>query len=221
MLKWNKLKLHSFLAQHPKMRLIEYGEDQVIVEGEYNLNARMDGFETIQETYKLRIIFPARYHRYLPKVIELDNHIPRDLDYHTYKDGSFCLGSEIKLKSILFEHPSIIDFTEKILNPFLYAVSYKMQYDFYPFGDLDHGEDGLVDDYQFLFNVPDKSAVLQVLRALGKRPRVANKLQCPCGCGKRIGVCNYRFNLQRWRRIERLRWFRNHLKQFFPAKHEN
>ncbi len=169
MSKWNELKLQDFLSLHPRMRLTEYGDEQVVVEGEYYLNAQMDGYEIIQDTYKLRVIFPNRYPKSLPKVTELDNRIPRDSDYHTYENGSFCLGSEIKLKSILFEYPSIIDFIEKILNPFLYAVSYKLQYDLYPFGELDHGEKGLVDDYKHLFNVSDKASVLQVLRALGKK----------------------------------------------------
>lgn len=218
MSKWNELKLQDFLALHPKMRLIDYDEKQIVVAGEYFLNAKMEGYEAIQETYNIQIIFPARYPKSLPKVIEIGNHIPRNSDFHTYNDGSFCLGSDMTLKSILFEHPLINDFIEKILNPFLYAVSYKLQYDIYPFGELDHGEGGLVDDYQRLFNVPDKTSVMQVLYALGRKKRVANKLQCPCGCGNRIGKCNYRFKLYRWRRLERLRWFRIHLAEMFDFK---
>lgn len=199
------------------MRLTEYEDERAVIEGEYYLNAQMDGYEAIQETFKLRVIFPPRYPRSLPQVTEIGNRIPRNLDYHTYDDGTFCLGSEIKLKSILFEHPSITDFIQRILDPFLYAISYKLRYDFYPFGDLDHGEDGLIDDYQRIFNVPDKASVLQVLRALGKRKREANKVLCPCGCGGRVGKCDYRFDLQRWRRLERRRWFRTHLSEFTPV----
>ena len=200
------------------MRLSEYGDERVVVEGEYYLNAEMDGYEAIQETYKITIIFPARYPRSLPQVTETGNRIPRNSDHHTHENGSFCLGSEIKLKSILFEHPSVIDFIKRILDPFLYNISYKLRYDLYPYGELDHGEDGLIDDYQRLFNVPDKASVLQVLRALGKRRRDANKLPCPCGCGERIGKCDFRFNLQRWRRLEKRGWFREHLSKFTPVK---
>jgi hypothetical protein len=218
MSKWHELKLQELLSSQPRMRLIEYGDEQAVVEGEYFLNAQMDGYEAIKETYKLRIIFPVRYPRSLPQVTETWNRIPRNLEYHTSDNGTFCLGSEIKLKSILYEHPSIIDFIKKILDPFLYAVSYKLRYNFYPFGDLDHGEDGLIDDYQRFFNVPDKASVLQVLRALGKRKSEANKLLCPCGCGVRIGKCNYRFKLEHWRRLENRRWFREHLLEFTPDK---
>jgi len=217
MSKWDNLKLQEFLSLYPRMRLAEYGDEQAVIEGEYFLNAQMDGYEAIQETYKLRIIFPPRYPRSLPQVIELGNRIPKNSDYHTNKDRTFCLGSEIRLKSILFAHPSILDFIKKILDPFLYAVSYKLRYNFYPYGDLDHGEDGLIDDYQRLFNVADKASVLLVLRALGKRKREANKLPCPCGCRQRIGKCDFRFNLQRWRRLEKRRWFREHLSEFTPV----
>jgi len=220
MAKWDELNLQEFLSLHPRMRLALYGDERAVVEGEYYLNAQMDGYEAIQATYKLRIIFPPHYPRSLPQVTEIGNRVPRNLDYHTYDDGTFCLGSEIKLKSILFEHPSIIDFTRKILDPFLYATSYKLRYDFYPFGDLAHGENGLIDDYQLIFNVPDTESVLQVLKVLGKRKREANKLPCPCGCGQRIGKCDYRFKLQRWRRLEKRRWFREHLSEFTPAKKE-
>ncbi len=200
------------------MRLTEYGEERVVIEGDYYLNAQMDDYEAIQETYKLRTIFPARYPRSLPQVFEIGNQIPKNSDHHTNKDGTLCLGSEIKLKSILFEHPTIIDFSEKIIDPFLYAVSYKILHNIYPFGELDHGEAGLIDDYQHFFSVPDKASVLQVLRALGKRKRDANKLLCPCGCGQCIGKCDFRFNLERWRPLATRQWFRDHLSEFTPVK---
>ena len=86
------------------MRLAEYGEERIITEGEYNLNAQMDGYEAVRDSYKLQIKFLTRYPKSLPKVIETGNRIPRNPDHHINGDGSFCLGSEIKLKSILFEY---------------------------------------------------------------------------------------------------------------------
>ena len=206
------------MTLHPRMRLVELNSQQVVIEGKYELDAQMKGFEPILDTYQLQIVFPADYPRSLPTVRESEKRIPRTADYHTYKDGSFCLGSDIKLKSILFEYSTVTEFVEKILDPFLYAVTYKVEHDIYPFGDLDHGEDGLIDDYQQLFNVKGKAAVLLVLAALGKRKREANKLPCPCGCRRRIGKCDFRFDLQRWRELDRRRWFREHLSKFTPIE---
>ena len=210
MAKWDHLKLQDFLSLHPKIRLTELGEE-CVVEGEYWINAQMKGYNPIRDTYHIKIVFPPGYPRSLPVVYETDSRIPRELDYHTYKNGSLCLGSEIKLKSILFESSTIADFVENILNPFLYAVSHKLLYNVYPFGELDHGEDGLIDDYQRVFNVAGKVPVMLVLVALSKRKRNANKLPCPCGCGFRLGKCDFRFSLKKWRRLDKRRWFKEHL----------
>lgn len=205
------------LSSHPQLRLVDFSDEKIVVEGDYNLNAKMDGYKVIQGTYLIRITFPANYPKTLPIVAELDKTIPRHIDYHTYPDGSFCLGSEIKLKSTLYDYPTATDLIEKVVEPFLYKIVHKLKYGVAPYGELDHGEAGLVHDYQRLFNVKDKTSVLQVLRALGKRKREANKLLCPCGCGLRIGKCDYRFNLQRWRRLDRRRWFKNYLKKFITS----
>ena len=199
------------------MRLAVFGQESITIEGDYSINAQMEGFKAVKDSYQLRINFPKEYPRSLPTVIDTENRIPRRPDYHTYDDGSFCLGSEIKLKSILFDAPSVIDFANKILDPFLYAVSYRLKYNVYPFGELDHGESGLIDDYQRLFNVKGKGSVLLGLAALGKRKREANKLLCPCRCGVRLGRCDFRFYLQKFRLLDRKRWFRDHLSDSFTA----
>ncbi len=214
MSKWETFKLQEFLTQHPSMRLVELNAQQVVIEGEYEIDAQMQGFEPILDTYQLQIVFPPDYPRSLPTVKESERRIQRTADFHTYEDGAFCLGSAIKLKSILCEFPTITEFVRRILDPFLYAITYKIKHDVYPFGDLDHGEAGLIDDYQCLFNVKGKAAVLLVLAALGARKREANKLPCPCGCKRRIGKCDFRFGLQHWRQLDRRRWFREHLSKF-------
>lgn len=216
MSKWDDLQLHEFLSLNPKMRLVEFGEGGVVVEGDFDINAKATGFNLIQDTYKLKIVFSKDYPRTIPFVSEMDYRIPRNSEHHVYSNGSFCLGSELKLKVILSNAPSVPKFVSEILEPFLYSVSYKLKYDEYPIGELDHGEDGLLDDYEQLFGVKGKAAVLKTLSALGKRKRVANKLQCPCGCKIRIGKCDFRFKLVDWRFLDKRSWFREHLKSFTP-----
>lgn len=194
------------------------GDDGIVIEGEYDLHAQMSGFNAINDSYKLKVVFPKEYPRIIPKVTESANRLPRDSAYHTYKDGSFCLGSEIHLKKILHKNSAITAFFDEILVPFLYSVTYKIKYDIYPNGDLEHGEAGLIDDYERLFNVTGKSSVLKVLEILGKRQRVANKCPCPCGCGVRLGKCDFRFTLIKWRSLDKRVWFRNHLSKSFTPE---
>ena len=215
MSKWVRLELQEFLATNPKMRLTHFDDASSVIEGEYNVDAQMDGFNPIHQSYDLKIVFPEGYPKEIPTVTETKQTIPRNPDYHTYDDGSFCLGSGLKLKEILSETPNVSDFIGKILDPFLYSISYKLKYHEFPNGDLAHGEEGLIDDYERLFNVKGKRSVLRVLEALGKRKRVANKLRCACGCGKKLGACDFRVSLIKWRKLDKRRWFRDHLSQSF------
>lgn len=212
---WGKIGLEDFLAAHPKIRIAEINGDKVELAGEYHLKAKLAGSQLVDKTYQLRVVFSRNYPSELPKVMDEGKYFPCNHDYHTYSDGSFCLGSELKIKSLLRDDYSITVFFEKVIDVFLYAVSHHIEYGSFPYGELAHGEQGLIDDYGELFGLSGKLAVLRALQALGKRKREANKLPCPCGCVQRLGRCNYRLVLNKFRGIERRRWFKKHLKESF------
>ena len=212
---WSGIGLDDFLASHPKIRIAEINKDKVDLAGEYYLKAQLKGGQLIERIYQLRLICPSDYPNTLPKVLDEGGYFPRRQEYHTYSDGSFCLGSDLKIKSILRDDHSLTAFFEKIIVRFLYAVSHFIEFGNFPYGELAHGEQGLIDDYGEMFGLKGKLSVLRALQALGRRKREANKLTCPCGCGLRLGHCEYRFVLNEFRNIERCRWFRQHLKEFF------
>lgn len=212
---WDALGLEDFLAGHPRIRIAEINDDRLVLAGEYHLRAQLAGSQLIDRTYRLKLVCPRDYPAKLPKVIDEEKYFPRNQEYHTYGDGSFCLGSELKIKSLLRDEHSLSVFFKEIVDRFLYAVTHRIEFGNFPYGELAHGEQGLVDDYGEMFGLSGKLAVLRALRALGKRKREANKLPCPCGCGLRLGRCNYRFVLNGFRNIARRRWFRQHLKDSF------
>lgn len=215
MLKWDDLDLSGFLASQSKMRLVSYDDAEITLAGTYRCQAQKVGHHAIDEQYPLKIHFPPRYPLAIPTVIETGGRITRHPDFHTYMDGSFCLGSEIRIRDIIRENPRLTDFSEKVLDPFLYSVSHKIRYGDFPYGELAHGEPGLIDDYERLFHVRGKKAVLGVLQALGVRKRVANKLPCPCFCGYRMGRCDFRFQVEGWRNLARRQWYRQHAEECF------
>lgn len=212
---WEYIGLKEFLSTYPNIRLIDVDADKIKLEGEYRLKAQLVGSQLIDRTFSLRLVCLSDYPSTLPTVYDLTDYFPRDQDFHTYSDGSFCLGSDLKIKSILTSDSSLINFFEKVVVRFLYAVSHRIEFGNFPYGELAHGEKGLIDDYSELFRVDGKASVLQALKALGLRKRVANKLPCPCGCNKRLGSCKYRFFLNEFRGIERRFWFREHLQEAF------
>lgn len=212
------LQLEDFLSRNPSLRISNFESNIIELEGGYYLDAQMEGFEHICDDFELRIRFSRRYPSELPKVFETAGKIPRNADHHVNGDGSLCLGSDIKLKSILIKDHRVCAFGSQILDPFLYSLSYKIRHGVFPYGELAHGEDGLIEDYENLFGVNGKSAVLGVISALGARKRVANKMRCPCGCHQRLGRCDFRFHIAQWRDLGRRRWFRQHLEHFQPIE---
>lgn len=212
---WDVLGLEDFLTAHPRIRIIEINAERLVLAGEYHLKAQLAGSQLVERIYRLKLICPHYYPEKLPIVIDEEIYFPRNQEYHTYGDGSFCLGSELKIKSLLRHDLSLSVFFEKIVDRFLYAVTHRVEYGNFPYGELAHGERGLVDDYGDMFRISGKLAVVRALQALGKRKREANKLPCPCCCGLSLGHCDYRFFLNGFRNIERRRWFRQHLNDSF------
>jgi hypothetical protein len=186
---WKAVGLETFLSAYPNIRLVDVHADKVELQGEYQLKAQLAGSRFIERTFSLKIVCPSDYPRALPVVFDTAGYFPRNQDFHTYSDGSFCLGSDLKIKSILKADSSLTTFFEKIVVRFLYSVSHRVE-----FGN---------------------ASVLRALKALGLRKREANKLPCPCGCGDRLGSCDYRFVLNEFRQVERRRWFRDHLQEAF------
>lgn len=212
---WDALQLDEFLAGNPGFRIVEINKERVVLSGKYHLKAQLAGSQIIDKTYRLKFTCVNDYPRTLPLVVDEGRYFPRSDEFHTYSDGLLCLGSELKIKSILKVDRSIKAFFDNIVDPFLYSVSHRIEHGEYPFGELAHGEQGLIDDYTEMFGLKGKAPVLVAFRALGKRKREANKLPCPCGCGLRLGRCDYRFTLNGFRNIERRRWFREYMEKSF------
>ena len=212
---WDTLGLEEFLAAHPRIRISEINDEQLVLAGKYHLRAQLAGSQLVDRTYRLKLLCPRDYPKKLPTVVDEEEYFPRNQEYHTYGNGSFCLGSELKIKSLLKDDYSLSAFFDEIVDGFLYAVTHRIEYGNFPYGDLDHGEQGLVDDYGEMFGISGKLAVIRALQALGKRKREANRLPCPCSCGLRLGRCDYRLVLNGFRNIECRRWFRQHIKNSF------
>lgn len=98
---WDFVGLEDFLVAHPRIRISAIDDELLVLEGEYHLRAQLAGSGLIDRDYRLKLICPRDYPKKLPTVIDEEKYFPRNQKYHTYADGSFCLGSELKIKSLL------------------------------------------------------------------------------------------------------------------------
>lgn len=57
--------------------------------------AQKDGFDEIEDSYRLRVVIPGQFPNVRPQVFETAGRIAEG--YHAMADNSFCLGSPIPI----------------------------------------------------------------------------------------------------------------------------
>ena len=178
------------LSAHPGMALRPSQDGDIHLRGRFRFSASTTGSPVVEDAFQLHIKISRRDKDRLPLVYETGGRIPMDGNHHVNPDGSLCLGAPLRLHKILGRNYSLIDFVERCVIPFLYAISLaEAGYPRFQFGELAHGANGLVDDYLRLFGCSSKEVLVRHLRSLTLKKRHANKQLCPCCCGRKLVKC--------------------------------
>ncbi|MBU2646979.1 hypothetical protein KKI24_19885 [bacterium] len=201
----------QFLCDYPGMSTAPSSDTGVCLRGKFRFKADVSGSDEIVDSYNLEIVVPDKFPRALPKVKETSGKIPRDGNFHVNPDGTLCLGAPLRLLKKVHSAPNLTGFADKCLVPYLYAVSYKLIHGGeFVFGELAHGDQGVVDDYSVLLGLKERHQITQAIQLLGVKKRIANKKPCPCGCGKRLAACPFRQKLNEFRKMAPVLWFKAH-----------
>lgn len=210
--------LNEFLTEYPEMSLAPTRGNETILKGIFSFSAQPKGKILINDSYRLRIVIPWEFPKITPEVFEIGRKIPRDGQHHVNPDDTLCLTSPLRLRQRLQQDPTLDGFTRNCLLPYLYNISHKIKYGSFPFGELAHGIEGEIADYLVLFNLKIPEQVIKTLFLLGIKKRIANKKSCPCGCGKRLGVCHFHYKVNNFRKLAYRSWFKIHLNKLGSMK---
>jgi hypothetical protein len=214
MLAPERWKLEDFMSDYPGMKLRPSSHVQIRLTGTFAFYGNHPESGELSDSYRLEIQIPDQFPHELPVVKEIGRKIPGpghpdQKKYHVNDDGSFCLGSPLRLKMAIVDNSTLPCFADRCLVPYLYAVSRKLKHGGdLPFGELEHGPEGLISDYADLLGLDNRSSVIEAFKLLGMRKRLANKRSCPCGCKNRLGSCKFHFKLLNIRKIAHRSWFR-------------
>ncbi len=201
--------LEQFLTEFPRMALRPGADSVLLLRGIFDFTAQRKGGALITDAYALSIRIPQDFPADLPTVVELERKIPRDGNHHVNSDETLCLGAPLRLLRALAHEPTLIGFVHTCVVPYLYAVSHKLRFGGpFVFDELAHGAKGVLADYADLFKLARPTQAEAALRLLGMKKRRANKLRCPCGCGRRVGVCRLNSRLKEFRLLASRSWFR-------------
>lgn len=202
----------DFLRDYPGMSFAPMRASGFTLRGTFSFTANYKEAPSITDSYSLKIFIPEKFPHALPQVTELNNKIPRDFKHHINPDDTLCVGSPFRVLMKIHKQPTINKYAEECLVPYLYAMSHKLTYGGeFIFGELKHGDEGVLDDYLDILGLDQHKQTLYALELLGKKKRVANKMLCPCECGKRLGVCPIHNKINELRRVAHRSFFKKQL----------
>lgn len=202
--KWGRWDVDGLLQSFPRLSVRPSPLDSLVIAGTFDFVAEFDE-NRISDSYEIEIRIPQSFPHRVPSVREVAGRIPKK--FHKLDDGSLCLGSRLRLHLMVAYCPTISDFARKAIIPYLYTYSYHERHGDFPYGDLDHGVAGLIDDYKRIFQVNNRKAVERMIYLAASEKRKANRHPCPCGSGRRVGKC-HNLALNRLRRRLGRSWFR-------------
>lgn len=182
--------LEEFLRCYPGLRILPTAGDSLEVGGRLRFHLQEPSEDPIEDVYEVLIRFPANFPVGIPTAFEKGGRIPRS--HHTQPDESLCLGAATALRLKLGPGSTLGRFVEEILIPYLFQFSFFEKYGRMPFGELRHGVLGLLDYFTGLYKVTNARAAKELVRLTSLKRRRANKAQCPCGSGRRLGRCHNR-----------------------------
>lgn len=180
--------LEEFRHRQPKMSVIFREGGGLGLSGQFCFRAQHGSLEIIEDSFSIDIRISREFPKEIPRVFERGDRIPPE--FHQFTDGRLCLGSRLRLREILKRNPTLLGFSEKVLVPYFYSFLFQERHGNFPFGELKHGFQGLIDDYQRMLGVNGLSQVVLVLKLLRERWSIARKMDCPCESGKKFGKCH-------------------------------
>ena len=137
--------------------------------------------------YDVEILIPEKYPVEIPKIKEISGKISNK--FHTNKDGSLCLGTNLEVYHTFLKNRTLLGFVENLVEPYLYAHSYYQKYKEMPFGEFEHGTQGILQYYKNLFKIDDDIILLNMLFFISKYGFRGHH-KCCCGSNKKFRDCH-------------------------------
>lgn len=185
---WSRWALSEFLDHYPDFSVRPSPTGAVVLAGHLDFMAVHEEIGQISDSFHIEICVPNLFPLVPPNVRELAGRIPKT--FHKLDDGSLCLGSPFRIRSVLGKAKTLKEFVEQCLVPYVAGYTYFEKTGRMPFGELDHGPKGLLDDFRKATGARSDSECIQFLHLLGLKKRIANKKPCPCKSGVRLGRCH-------------------------------
>lgn len=168
-----------------RLRETEIG---TMVSGTLPFEASSEDFETITDIFEIDLIVPENYPKKLPWVFETSGRIS-DAYEHVYTNGKLCLAVPTEERLMFMQEPSLRGFMTNLVIPYCYGYCYWERHGVHPFGEREHGGEGIVRFYIDRLDLQDEVQALEVAFHLF-RYGYRGHHDCPCGSRSKLRDCH-------------------------------
>lgn len=160
-------------------------QDIIILEGPFVISGPLGPIDS----YQVKVYVSADFPWEEPIVFETGNRIPKIVDRHIFpKHGNCCLGI---WEEWLLTLPScnFANFLTIIMHDYFVSQTYFEAHGEWPFGERSHGDAGVLESFASLLGTEeDLTTVIRYLKLISKKEIKGHNI-CPCGCGRRLRLC--------------------------------
>ncbi len=159
-----------------------------ILSGGLNLTAQ-DG-EHI-DRYEIEIHPSVNYPDSYPLVYETGGRIPRNIDWHVYADGHFCIAVPVQERLDCLNGINLRSFIEKQVIGFLFNQTFRRNNGYFH-RERAHGLFGRLQFYNEHLGLHDLKATMTALQIIATDFEIGSHSKCFCGTAKKYKKCHRR-----------------------------
>jgi hypothetical protein len=202
---YERLEVGALLREHRGLHIVPAGNGELVLAGTVHFQGPGLADDVIEDRYSIELRVPPGFPDDEPTVRETDGRIPRD--YHKLTGDRLCVAAPTAIRLKLQTSPTLPAYVKHFVIPYLYGHAYCAKHGRLPYGELDHGDEGIRQYLAELFASRSSDRAEEFLHLAGMKKRTANKYPCPCGSGKRLGRCHNR-RVNHLRKSVGRTWFR-------------
>jgi hypothetical protein len=188
--RYERWRVPELLRRYPGLRIRPSYGTELVLAGDLHFRVKGPKEDTLEDSYNIELRIPANFPRTLPMATECAERIDRT--YHKLEGGALCLAAPTALRIRLTLSPTLLTYVEEFVIPYLYGYSWFEKDGSYPYGELRHGDEGVLQHLASVFQSKTLQGAHEFIRLAGMMKRSANKRPCPCQSGKRLGRCHNR-----------------------------
>lgn len=179
--------LIEVLELFPKLKLLEKDKQKSVC-GEIDI---FDAAGNYVDSFTIKVAVPRNYPHGFPLIFETGNKIEHIPDRHINEGGSCCVCSLQESDLISQKGITIKDFFLRYVIPYLANQLYFEREEEWANGDYDHGDEGILQFYQELFEMETIEEVINLLTFLNTKKMNRND-DCFCGKKEKLKRCHIR-----------------------------